>query len=356
MSTEKYITIAFLFAMMAISLIGNLLVISSAALSKKLRRVTHILIFNLALSDLCITCFSLPLRLSRLLGYEWGEGFTPCSFTVACTMFFFSCSNYNLFLVTLDRFLGVCFPLKYRARASTNKVCYFILTSWVLAGTVSFAPLFGLGQLKENVRELTFVCTFGDILRTEYIVSVEFATLFLPWIVMIILYMFILKTGFNSVSFSSKNASVDISHSLRLRERMERQKAQEIKLARAIFIILSLYTVFMVPIGVIDTLETLGVYVPVTAIKVTVSLAYINPAVNPPVYAANSQEYRRIFLRMLCCKVCNKLGNEKLDNRAEAVTSSSAPRKHPKVMVATLPAIAENIDYPETVLELNPIR
>eukprot|EP00794_Sanderia_malayensis_P002974 gene2974-3428_t len=312
MNAELHTTVVLLFVALAISLVGNLLVIISALVNRELRNNTGLLIMNLAISDLCITCFSLPLRLCQILGWNWSDDFTSCGITVSFTIFFFTASNFNLFLVTMDRFLGVLWPIRYRIRVSKRKINVVICCSWLLACFIAFFPKFAIGeQENDSITKLNFICMFGTVLHPGYLIFMEVFTLFIPWTLMIVMYSAIVRTVFKSATNNSShksqsrrehntntNANANTNTSL-----TSNRRAKEIKLAKGVLVIVIIYSVLMVPIAVIDLLGLIGgIQVPLSAIRITVLMAYLNPAVNPPVYAATSKKYKDTFARIFTCR------------------------------------------------------
>ena len=194
MDAEFYVTVTLLFLIMTLSLLGNIILIISVLTTRELKGHTGILILNLSISDLCITCFSLPLRLCQMFGANWSNNYVSCSITVALTISFFTASNFNLLLVTLDRFLNVLYPAKYRLNLTKLKLRVAIAVSWLASCFIAFLPMF-LARAKKIAKSVdtAFVCRYETVLFPKYLIFVVFFTLLVPWVSMISMYAAILK-------------------------------------------------------------------------------------------------------------------------------------------------------------------
>ena len=312
---ESSLIASLLVFVMVISIGGNLLVICATIASRQLRKYANLLIFNLSISDLLITCVNLPLRISQYMGYDVLDGIIGCQMSVALTIFLFTAANFNLFILTLDRFFGVLYPLRYKLKLTNYRFFATITCGWFGALVVGAFPFFGWGR--KTIRDSTtqkrqIVCTFASVLKPGYVIFIEIGTLILPWTVMITLYSFILRIGFVSArSFirstihrteaEHPNGRYDAKKVVSRKQSVGQTYAQELRMAKAVFVILSLYSILMVPIGMMDLIDTISgqALVPYTAIKIGLLMAYANPAVNPPIYAISNSRYRKVFLKLL---------------------------------------------------------
>ena len=329
---EVIITTIVLSLLLLTSLVGNCLTIVATLTNSKLRSYTSLLVCNLAVSDFLITCINLPIRIMQLFGLDWAtRGMAHCKASVAITCFVFTTSNANLFLITLDRFLGISFPLRYRGFMTVRKLGCAVFLSWTYALIVAIFPFVIAGAKADSSppeQQRISVCIFSTALTPAYVLFIEFGTFFTSWLMMLAMYVCILRTLY--VSRNSKLRSLtqlgDISHSNgdSVRSRKESTYStsrgvsfikvirREMKLAKSVLIILTLYTILLVPIATIDVIDTISSTptVPQIAINVALVLAYANPAVNPPVYVMTSGRYRTAFARLLCCSTGQTQRNE----------------------------------------------
>ena len=122
---------------MALSLIGNSLVIGSVYQNRnrRMRTVSNNLIVNLCIADLLITVCNIPRMISiELVGFEWLVGGTfglfTCKINSSVPFISVFVSTLSFAVIALDRFLAVFFPLR---RPMTGKIMAgIIIFTWIL--------------------------------------------------------------------------------------------------------------------------------------------------------------------------------------------------------------------------------
>ncbi|XP_057293590.1 alpha-1A adrenergic receptor-like [Hydractinia symbiolongicarpus] len=337
MNAEEITSVTFLTIIMTVSVIGNSLVILATLISQNLRGFTNILIFNLSISDLLITTVSLPIRMSQYFRTDTFSALSDCKISVALTVFLFTSTNMNLLLITIDRFFGAVYPLKYRARTeSRTTLVVGIFASWTISLIIGTFPFFIYGE-KDSVNDTRItVCTFSTVLKSGYVIFIEIGGLTVPWLIMITMYVkifiVIYKSRHNKIRSSTNTNIIDLSRRKRSSQsnivvQKIKRITHEIRLSKVVFIIVAFYSVCMVPIGLIDLIETINYepLVPITVIKVALLLAYANSAINPPIYAASSSKYRKHFYHLLCCF---HIKQKRRQNRVSPANGVPLPNQH----------------------------
>eukprot|EP00794_Sanderia_malayensis_P002972 gene2972-3425_t len=310
-SSGDYAVVGLLSAASLLSFVGSVSIIVAAVINKKLRGYTHILIINQAAADMLLSSISIPLRTLRLA--VKGEIFDSkiissrayCKQTTFMSIFLFGASVLSLFLLTLDRFLGIRFPIQYKYKCKKRYVWWSIVISWLLAFVIGFCPLlFTQLQSKLNLHSSDTACVYGTVITLGYMIFVNISTLYLPLLTMVLMYLLIIQKVHKSWRVFTKRGS---KHDRKMRRasvvdpNLFRKK--EIKLARGIFCILFTHIICLTPIAVIDWMYTFsGIKSPVVLIKICLVLTYANAVADPIIYAAFSQEYKRAFWRLLTCK------------------------------------------------------
>lgn len=305
---ETIASVTILSLLMATSLVGNILIIIATCSTAKLRTFTNLLVCNLALSDLLITCINLPIRICHYFGVDWAvDGTSECKLSVTITVFVFTSSNMNLFLITLNRFMGVTFPLRYRGMMTNKKLIFAVLFSWTYSLIVATFPFIIVGDKIVDESDRIVVCTFPVVLSSAYVMFIEFGTFFVPWLLMSAMYVVILyklyisrNSRIRSKTQLSNMTSNECGLKVSRRTTIIRTISREVKLAKGVYIIMSTYTILLMPIATIDVIDTINrqPIVPLIAIKVCLILAYATPAVNPLIYALSSRKYRKAFVRL----------------------------------------------------------
>lgn len=136
-----------------IGLPGNTILIISMIQKRFYKDPTHILLLNLAISDLLVCLLVLPLTIITAFsgGYIFGDNdYTRCQvcqtgvILVALTVF----SLNMLGLISLDRFIFVKFPLAYDRIVTLPRTITIITILWLLSIFESILPLFGFGEIR----------------------------------------------------------------------------------------------------------------------------------------------------------------------------------------------------------------
>lgn len=167
--TEVTVSIVFFIFLAMTIILANFLVLSSIYTNYRLRCPTCYLILSLSLADLLVGFFSIPIRISELLPYQWSRQFVWCKMALSLNLFSLSASLLNLLAVTADRFLAISFSLKYGTMITNNRTCVIITAVWLVAFVASFLPMFGIGtEPMEIYRIQHHLCRYGDVMERKY--------------------------------------------------------------------------------------------------------------------------------------------------------------------------------------------
>ncbi|MBN3316552.1 OR6N1 protein, partial [Atractosteus spatula] len=129
--------IVFLILFLA-TFLDNLLIVLLVSIDHRLHSPMYILLWNLALLDICLTTTIIPKLLEVLLGNDSSISFSGC---FAQMYFFISCNAVEEFLIAAmayDRYIAVVKPLHYNTIMNTNVCITMAAIVWVLG---FFAPL-----------------------------------------------------------------------------------------------------------------------------------------------------------------------------------------------------------------------
>ncbi|MGH0183849.1 UNVERIFIED_CONTAM: hypothetical protein FKN15_013080 [Acipenser sinensis] len=132
---------AFLCLIILITAGGNLLLILLIFTQRSLRNTSNYFLVSLFMSDLMVGLVVMPPAMLNELCGRWVLAGGFCSVWVSFDVMCCSASILNLCVISLDRYLLIISPLKYKLRMRPGRAVLLILTTWTLAALASFLPI-----------------------------------------------------------------------------------------------------------------------------------------------------------------------------------------------------------------------
>ncbi|XP_067307789.1 olfactory receptor 1M1-like [Pseudorasbora parva] len=163
-STYYYI---FLFIIYFISVIGNLIVLFIIALERSLHCPMYIGVFNLALADIGETNALIPNMMKIFVFDSQYISYNACLANMFFVNVFYTVQSYTLIVLAFDRFIAICFPLRYHAIVNNKFMSIVFSVIWTfntLMVTMSTSLMTRLSFCNSNVVE-SWYCDYGTLLR-----------------------------------------------------------------------------------------------------------------------------------------------------------------------------------------------
>ncbi|XP_077983499.1 histamine H3 receptor-like [Glandiceps talaboti] len=129
----------FMSIMLLVTTLGNLLVILAFIADKPLRTVSNCYLLNLAIADLLIGCFCIPVYIPYILTGTWTAGRGLCVLWLTVDYVVGTASTLNIMLISWDRYMLVTRGLAHQGSQTTKKGVIRMMMVWVLA-TLLYGP------------------------------------------------------------------------------------------------------------------------------------------------------------------------------------------------------------------------
>ncbi|KAM3924504.1 olfactory receptor 5AS1-like [Leptodactylus fuscus] len=212
------------FLMYMFTFLGNLLIILLVSYNYSLHRPMYFFISNLSLSDLILTTTIIP----NMLAIIWSEGGSMSIYGCIYQYYFLCVATFaqccTLLVMSFDRYLAICFPLRYSSIMDMTFSIHFVLASWAMGIVLLKIEVIMLSQLQfcsSNIID-HFFCDFAPLLALSssevyILVWFDFAfcivVFFFPFVYIIVSYICIFIVVFK-MSSRRKAFSTCISHLL----------------------------------------------------------------------------------------------------------------------------------------------
>ncbi|CAL8302110.1 unnamed protein product [Gadus morhua 'NCC'] len=135
------------FSLALLTVLLNLLLIVSIAHFRQLYTPTNQVLLSLAVSDLLIGLVVMPVAAQYYISSCWFLGPWLCSAFYMLTYVLTSASVASILLISLDRYLAVCQPLRYTSEVTIGRVQLAVGLCW------SCAVVYNCSLVVVNVRE-----------------------------------------------------------------------------------------------------------------------------------------------------------------------------------------------------------
>ncbi|XP_007424603.1 alpha-1A adrenergic receptor [Python bivittatus] len=300
--------------------LGNIVVILSVACHKHLQSVTHYYIINLAVADLLLTSIVLPFSaIFEILGY-WVFGRIFCNIWAAVDVLCCTASIMSLCVISIDRYIGVSYPLRYPAIVTEKRGLLALLCVWALSLMISIGPLFGWRQPDPEDENICKINT-----DPSYVLFSALGSFYLPLIIILVMYCRVYVVAKRESKGLSCGLKTEKSHSeevtLRIHHKNNTEAARatpstkhksnfsvrllkfsrEKKAAKSLGIVVGCFILCWLPFFLI---MPIGSFFPDskasdTIFKIAFWLGYLNSCINPIIYPCSSQEFKKAFQNVL---------------------------------------------------------
>ena len=177
-----------------VTVVGNLLVIVAFKYNKQLQTLSNYCLVSLAVSDFSTGLLSMPLYTLYLLFGCWPLGPVICDIWLSVDYVMHTASVANLLIISLDRYLSVMRPLKYRASRTPRKIGIMISYTWIIA-ILLWPPWIFAWPYIEGKRIVPSDACYVQFLKSNKAMTLvtSLITFYIPVTITTSLYLFIYR-------------------------------------------------------------------------------------------------------------------------------------------------------------------
>ncbi|XP_066506554.1 trace amine-associated receptor 6-like [Hoplias malabaricus] len=291
---------AYIFLFMILSCISvctvflNLLVIISISHFKQLHTPTNLIILSLAVADLLVGLFVMPVNIMQLIDSCWYLGIMACSVIPLISFLAMVASIFSLVLIAVDRYIAVCDPLLYHTRVTVCKMSICLTLGWFSCLIYNTIILYFNDHL--TPAQLHTTC-YGEcvlVVKHSWVV-VDFVVSFvIPCSVILVLYSLI----FNVARHQAKAISAVINGASHIKKANTYHTKAATKLGTVIFVYLACCIPYNINSLSAESLTTASMVWPVFT-----WILYINSSVNPLLYSVFYVWFRASVKYIVTCRI-----------------------------------------------------
>jgi len=321
----KYEQLTFLWLLLSVILIGNLLVICTLLGGSSRKSRMNFFILHLAAADLSVGVFSVLTDIAWKLSVSWEAGLLVCKIIKFCQLVVTYGSTYVLVALSIDRYDAITHPMRFNR--SWKRAKWLVVAAWTFSVAFSIPILFFFNLHETEDYGTQCWIDFPAQWHWQLYMSLVALSLFIiPALIIAACYTFIVITIWKKSKImqpplitSAILPRVPLTEARRQRialEDAEHRRASsrglipkaKVKTIKMTFVIIFVFVLCWAPYIVFDLLQVFGL-IPASQTSIAVatfiqSLAPLNSAANPFIYCIFSANIGKYFRSLSCLSFC----------------------------------------------------
>uniref|UniRef100_A0A8B9KY84 G-protein coupled receptors family 1 profile domain-containing protein n=1 Tax=Astyanax mexicanus TaxID=7994 RepID=A0A8B9KY84_ASTMX len=295
--TGNILLFIFLSCISVCTVILNLLVIISISHFKQLHTPTNLLILSLAVADLLMGMFVMPVDIMQLIDSCWYLGKLSCCILDLINCLSVTASLCSLTFIAVDRYIAVCDPLLYSTRVTVCKTSLIIILGWSFAVFYIIIICYFNNHLLPS--QLSSNC-YGEcvmVMKYSWLIVDLVVSFLTPCSVIIVTYLIIFKVARRQAKAvrAVKNGAGN-NHGPQSSSSSETKAAK--KIGTVIFVFIAFWIPFYLGSFSVDNFTSVSIVWTVFG-----WLLEINSSVNPLIYAIFYSWFRTSCKFIVTCRI-----------------------------------------------------
>ncbi|XP_036393604.1 olfactory receptor 1-like [Megalops cyprinoides] len=210
----KYYYIFMLFVFV-VTVLGNSFVMFIICKERNFHTPKHIALFNLAVADLCESTALIPNLIAMFLFDSQYISFDACMANMYFVFLFSLMESLTLTVMAYDRFVAICFPLRYHNIITNTNMAVVLTILWTYTAVFFGCTIFFITRLSfcKSIVVDSFFCDHGPMFRLacndnnpNRIIAYVGITLFfyIPFLLIVLSYVFITHALFKIATWEGR--------------------------------------------------------------------------------------------------------------------------------------------------------
>uniref|UniRef100_A0A8C5I845 G-protein coupled receptors family 1 profile domain-containing protein n=1 Tax=Gouania willdenowi TaxID=441366 RepID=A0A8C5I845_GOUWI len=264
-------------SMSLLTMVMNLMIIISISHFKKLHSPTNSLLLSLAVSDFLVG-FLLVFQIILIDGC-WFLGDIMCGIYFVLDYIFTAASIGTMVLISVDRYVAVCYPLHYPIKVTQYRVQVCVFLCWTIS------VFFHCMLLMDNIQQpgLYNTCVGECVVIIDFFGGIAdvVCSFIAPVTVIVVLYVRIFVVAVSQARAMRSQVKGAIGQGFVQRVAA---KKSEMKAAKALGVVVLVFLMCVCPYFCV-TLESGDAVISASAAAFVMCLFYVNSFLNPLIYA-----------------------------------------------------------------------